>query len=140
MLLSVRTHHQTTNSKQVWDSALPNLMLFISDLEDNVKWSLINGMEDPALVTGWLMRQPHWEWRLLGKQGSLAMRSCSQCSKVPGGRRSAGCPLRAGLTLCSRAPERRLEVIVGEWFGANTSPSVLTNRGKGCLGMSTQGR
>lgn len=123
-----------------FDKALLYPMLFIRDLEDNVKWPLVKGTDDLTLVAGWLMRQPHWGWWPLGKRGSLEKHSCSQCSKVPGARRSVGRPLRAGLALCSRAPERGLEVIASEWFSANTSPGMLTNRGKGCLRMSTQAR
>lgn len=137
MLLSVRTHHRTTNSKQVWDSALLYPRLFINSLEGNMKWPLIKGTDDQALVAGWLMRQPRQG--MVTAQGLLETCSCSQCSEEPGGRKSVDCPLSAGPATCSRAPEG-LEVIMGEQFSANTSPGVLTNRGKGCLGMSTQGR
>lgn len=103
---------------------------FVLSLEDNVKGPLTEGIDTHFWwQDGW--RGSHArEWWLLHEQGSLAMHSCS----LEEGRGEVAHYLLHCLQELLKEGWRLL------WMSGSVQTPLLANGGKGCLGLSTQGK
>lgn len=107
--------------------------VFIINLEDNAKGPLAEGIDAHLWWQGGWKSSHTRVWWLLGRPGSLAMHSCS-----PGGRKRGGCSLSAGLA--ASVAELLKEGWRSLWMSGSVQTPLLANGGKGCLGLSTQGK